>query len=154
MGFTILITAIIFIVAVAIDIIIESNSYDWSFGSLTLIGGFTAILVLILMGAFSRDDIHKQDWKVVEQYEITYKANFDKSPVFIEFIGNDLTIFIKDSQDNISPIKDFKIVFKGEIAEYIKKTRKTEETFFKWGNEQIVVEVTIPIKLLEKWVEK
>jgi hypothetical protein len=154
MGLTILICISIIVIAIVIDVVVENNSYDHSFGALSICGGFVAIIVLISMFTFSRDDIKKEDWKIIEQYEITYKANFEKSPVFVEFIGNNLTVFVKDSNDNITPIKDFKIVSKGEVAEYIKKTRKTEETFSKWGNIQTEVEVVIPIKILEKWMEK
>jgi hypothetical protein len=155
MGLTILIGIIISVAAIFVDVL--SSIYDELDsvpGVITFFGALVALLVFIILFAFCRDDITKQDWKITEQYEITYKANFDKSPVFIEFLGNDLTVFIKDNQDNISPIKDFKIVSKGEIAEYIRKERKTEETFFKWADEQRVTEITIPIKLIEKWMEK
>lgn len=117
------------------------------------IGFILAIIFFSITFFFVRVSLDEVEWKTIENYEITYKPDFDNSNVFAEFDNNELKIFKKED-DSINELFNYKILKKNGIAFYKKYEKFKEGNFFIWSKKETKIEIIIPINILKEWSEK
>ena len=145
MIFTIIIVIAWIVLFLILEIIVGGGG-EFIFIGLGLIGGF---VICIIMASAMKVSLDKVEWKIIESYEITYKPDFDNSPIFSTFEGGKLKIYIKNN-DDIKEVLDF-VITDGEVASYKLYKKYGKGNFFFWENEEIKEEISIPIDVMKKW---
>lgn len=129
---------------------IDCNGGEGTFLMAALLGG---VLIFSIMFCNMKPNLEKVKWELAENYEITYKPDFDNSPVFVEFEAGELKLY-KKNDGNINEVSNFDIISEGEIASYKSYKKEVKGNFFLWDNKKTKKEILIPIDLIKEWKEQ